>query len=86
MPDLEPGPWDGGPLGEQAREAITARSDAIARWIVRYRELLAAAESRPWVPTHGEPHGGNQIVTPSGLDSWTGSRSRSHRASATSRR
>jgi spectinomycin phosphotransferase len=67
MPHVPPGPWDGGPLGEQAREAVTARLADIERWTARYRRLLAAAKSRPWVPTHGEPHDRNQIVTPDGL-------------------
>ncbi|MCK7626606.1 phosphotransferase [Streptomyces sp. RS10V-4] len=62
-------PWASGPLGEQARTAMAARSRAIHRWTARYHELarLADAHRDQWVPTHGEPHHANQIVTPGGL-------------------
>ncbi|MFD2468933.1 phosphotransferase family protein [Amycolatopsis silviterrae] len=62
-------PWTSGPLAEEARAALAARSDEITRWTARYRELSALAASRrdTWVPTHGEPHNDNQVTTPDGL-------------------
>ncbi|WP_406635940.1 hypothetical protein [Amycolatopsis sp. WGS_07] len=62
-------PWTSGPLAEEARTALAARSDAIHRWTDRYLELSALAASRrdTWVPTHGEPHNDNQVTTPDGL-------------------
>ncbi|MGI5337908.1 phosphotransferase [Streptomyces sp. CA-181903] len=62
-------PWTSGPLAEEARTAIGARSAAIARWTARYHELADLARSRrdSWVPTHGEPHHDNQLVGAFGL-------------------
>lgn len=62
-------PWTSGPLAEEARTALASRGDAIKRWNDRYLELAALAASRrdSWVPTHGEPHHGNQVATPDGL-------------------
>ncbi|TDD83061.1 aminoglycoside phosphotransferase [Actinomadura darangshiensis] len=62
-------PWTSGPLAEQARLAIAEHTDAIARWTGRYLELADKAISRKgsWVPTHGEPHNDNQVVTAHGL-------------------
>ncbi|MFE3174319.1 hypothetical protein ACFXPA_45345 [Amycolatopsis sp. NPDC059090] len=62
-------PWTSGPLAEEARTALATRADAIARWNARYLELAALAASRrdSWVPTHGEPHNDNQVLTPDGL-------------------
>jgi len=62
-------PWTAGPLGEKARAALAAHGPAIRRWTDRCQELAALAVSRreSWVPTHGEPHNDNQIVTPGGL-------------------
>lgn len=62
-------PWTSGPLGERARRAIIERQAAIARWTSRYHELAELARSRRelWVPTHGEPHHANQVVTAGGV-------------------
>jgi spectinomycin phosphotransferase len=62
-------PWTSGPLAEEARTALAAHGDAIARWTDRYLHLAAAARARrtSWVPTHGEPHHANQLLTPTGL-------------------
>ncbi|MCP2169954.1 spectinomycin phosphotransferase [Goodfellowiella coeruleoviolacea] len=62
-------PWLAGPLGEQARTAIRAELDQIGRWTDRYRELAAVAQRHQdrWVPTHGEPHHANQVVTSGGV-------------------
>ncbi|MEV6135866.1 phosphotransferase [Nocardia sp. NPDC051990] len=57
------------PLAEQARLALAAHDDAIKRWTDRYLELAEVAFSRrdSWVPTHGEPHNDNQVMTADGL-------------------
>lgn len=60
-------PWQAGPFGEQARHALIKRIDAIHRWTKSYHELARRAEDRPWVPTHGEPHTANQVITSDGV-------------------
>ncbi|MEO3751181.1 phosphotransferase [Streptomyces sp. B6B3] len=62
-------PWTSGPLAERARDAIATHCAAIERWTGRYLELADVARSRrdAWVPTHGEPHHANRVVTPEGL-------------------
>ncbi|GAA2663658.1 hypothetical protein GCM10010400_23880 [Streptomyces aculeolatus] len=62
-------PWTSGPFGEEARAALAAHAEPIARWTDRYRHLADAARARraSWVPTHGEPHHANQLLTPAGL-------------------
>ncbi|MBL1077218.1 aminoglycoside phosphotransferase [Nocardia sp. 2] len=62
-------PWTSGPLAERARLAMAGRIDAIQHWTDRYLELADAAYSRrdTWVPTHGEPHNDNQVVTAAGV-------------------
>jgi spectinomycin phosphotransferase len=61
------GPWTTGPYGEPARVAISARITAIADWTTRYHRLAHRAATRRWVPTHGEPHTGNQLLTVTGV-------------------
>lgn len=62
-------PWTSGPQAEQARRALAAHHPAITRWTSRYLELADIAHSRrdSWVPTHGEPHNDNQVMTELGL-------------------
>lgn len=62
-------PWTSGPLAEQARVALAAQGEAISRWTDRYLELAETAFSQrdSWVPTHGEPHNDNQVVTANGV-------------------
>ena len=60
-------PWQTGPYGELARAALTPRIDAIRRWTNAYYELSRLATELPWVPTHGEPHTANQLVTGQGI-------------------
>ncbi|AHH21009.1 hypothetical protein NONO_c62390 [Nocardia nova SH22a] len=62
-------PWTSGPLAEQARLALAAAGETIQRWTGRYLELAETAFSRrdSWVPTHGEPHNDNQVVTADGV-------------------
>ncbi len=59
-------PWDTGPFGPAAREALVARLDAIEGWTATYHLRAAEAARRPWVPTHGEPHTRNQVRLPDG--------------------
>ncbi|MFF2554597.1 phosphotransferase [Nocardia sp. NPDC058058] len=62
-------PWTSGPLAEQARLALTTHLSAVRDWTDRYLELSQTALSQrdSWVPTHGEPHNDNQVVTPEGI-------------------
>ncbi|WP_407559957.1 phosphotransferase family protein [Streptomyces sp. 184] len=62
-------PWTTGPLAEEARAALAAHGEAVARWTDRYLHLADTARARraSWVPTHGEPHHANQLRTPGGL-------------------
>jgi spectinomycin phosphotransferase len=59
-------PWSTGPFGELAREAISARIEELALWTARYHRLVDRARRLPWVPTHGEPHTRNQLITATG--------------------
>jgi spectinomycin phosphotransferase len=58
--------WDAGPFAAQARTALRDRLDVIAEWTRRYHELAERARRERWVPTHGEPHERNQLITPDG--------------------
>ncbi|MEU4432819.1 phosphotransferase [Nocardia rhamnosiphila] len=62
-------PWTNGPLAEKARRALAAHIGLIQRWTDRYLALAETAFSRrdSWVPTHGEPHNDNQVVTADGV-------------------
>ncbi|MEO5853330.1 MAG: hypothetical protein ABIQ15_12530 [Nocardioides sp.] len=61
------GSWEEvGPYGARARQALSDRIADIGRWVARYHHLAAEARERPWVPTHGEPHSANQVLTPTG--------------------
>jgi spectinomycin phosphotransferase len=64
LTDRVAAPWDRGPFGEQAREAVTGHLDDVRRWTDRYLALTdeALAAQPSWVPTHGEPHTGNHLV------------------------
>lgn len=57
-------PWDTGPLGEPARQALDRQLADVRRWALRYGDLASRALDRraTWVPTHGEPHRDNQLV------------------------
>jgi len=61
--------WRSGPFAEQARQAIRAGLESIATWAATHQERAArAVEARTdWVPTHGEPHSANQMVTDEGV-------------------
>ncbi len=58
--------WGPGPYADDARARVAARLDDVARWTDRYHHLAADARSRRWVSAHGEPHYGNQLLTPDG--------------------
>jgi spectinomycin phosphotransferase len=60
-------PWQTGPYGDRARGVLGQRIDAIRRWTDCYHELRRRADELPWVPTHGEPHTANQLVTDRGI-------------------
>jgi spectinomycin phosphotransferase len=62
-------PWDAGPLAHDARELLRRNLDVVTSSLA---DLDAAAEmanamARRVVLTHGEPHAGNLIWTPTGL-------------------
>ncbi len=59
-------PWGAGPYAARARDALRDRHDAITSWVAVYHRLADEAHDRAWVPTHGEPHTANQLVTPEG--------------------
>jgi spectinomycin phosphotransferase len=59
--------WSTGPYGKPARVAIQRRLPAIGAWTAAYHRLADRARSRPWVPTHGEPHTRNQLLTSDGV-------------------
>ncbi|CAN5564887.1 N/A [soil metagenome] len=59
-------PWSRGPHGETARAAVADHLDDLVRWVEDYHRLAEIARTRAWVPTHGEPHRGNQVVTRDG--------------------
>ena len=58
--------WSGGPYGGQARTQLIDHIDEIRAWTTRYHDLVARAAGVPWVPTHGEPHTANQLLTAAG--------------------
>ncbi|MFG1820455.1 phosphotransferase [Kribbella sp. NPDC049174] len=60
-------PWQTGPYGERARSALTQRIDAIRRWTDTYHDLSRRTVDHQWVPTHGEPHTANQLITDHGI-------------------
>ena len=64
-------------LGRTANGSAQLLRDAGPRsrdWTARYHRLAARPDRVPWVPTHGEPHTANQLITQPGRSSWTGRR------------
>ncbi len=59
-------PWGPGPYADLARHAVGEHIADLAGWTDRYHLLARRAHDRPWVPTHGEPHSDNQLLTPQG--------------------
>ena len=60
-------PWNQGPFGERARDAIRTALPEITRWAETYSRLGAAEDPDTWVTTHGEPHEHNQLLTGTGI-------------------
>jgi spectinomycin phosphotransferase len=58
--------WGPGPYAVRARDGVRRHLGDISRWTSRYHRLAQAAESRPWVAAHGEPHADNQLQTAEG--------------------
>ena len=59
-------PWESGPFGEYARDALRERLPQIREWTSTYLALAAGTHESTWVPTHGEPHTRNQLATQTG--------------------
>jgi len=59
--------WETGPYGEGARRAIADRLPDIRAWTDRLVQLARRSAQRRWVPTHGETHTRNQILTDKGI-------------------
>jgi spectinomycin phosphotransferase len=61
--------WNGGPLSEWARAEVAAHRDLIAQWLTELDHFASRLGDKPSdvVVTHGEPHPGNLIHTPTGL-------------------
>jgi spectinomycin phosphotransferase len=59
-------PWGPGPYADAARAAVRRQRGDLDGWVGRYHALAAAAQERPWVPAHGEPHSENQLLTSAG--------------------
>lgn len=60
-------PWESGPLGEYARNALRERLPQIREWTSTYLALAARTDESSWVPTHGEPDPSNQLATQTGI-------------------
>jgi spectinomycin phosphotransferase len=60
--------WGPGPFADAARDAVGEHLGDLARWTARYHHLAEVARDRrhTWVPTHGEPDQGNQLLTERG--------------------
>ncbi|MCY1137535.1 aminoglycoside phosphotransferase family protein [Actinoplanes sp. Pm04-4] len=65
--DLE-GPWTSGPYAEPARQVLSRHAARITAWLQDFDNMAAdVAPATDWVVTHGEPHPGNVLKTPTGL-------------------
>ena len=60
-------PWTGGPYSELAREWLVANRGLVTASLDTYDRLAGEVATKPFVITHGEPHGGNLIRTEDGL-------------------
>lgn len=63
------GAWRGGPYARAAQDLLRTHAADLRVLIAAYRRLAGQVASEPerMVITHGEPHAGNVLVTPSGL-------------------
>jgi spectinomycin phosphotransferase len=62
-------PWDGGPYAEPGREILALYEGPLRQALARFDGLLDRVRKAggPYVITHGEPHPGNLLRTPTGL-------------------
>ena len=62
-------PWGPGPFAAGAQQLVREHREALELVLARYDELAGVVAARPerMVITHGEPHRGNTIDTPSGV-------------------
>jgi spectinomycin phosphotransferase/16S rRNA (guanine(1405)-N(7))-methyltransferase len=68
LSDPRPG-WTGGPYGEPTVQLVAKNAQRVRRLLSRYDTLVAAVrrDHKSLVPTHGEPHPGNVMLTATGL-------------------
>ncbi|MBA3490026.1 MAG: aminoglycoside phosphotransferase family protein [Longispora sp.] len=68
MTDLDR-PWTGGPYGEPARALLSAHARHVEQLLIEFDRLVDRVQhtAADWVVTHGEPHPGNLLRTPTGL-------------------
>lgn len=59
--------WSGGPLAERARRWLASNAGAIGDALAAYDDLAQTLTKSTQVITHGEPHGGNFMLTDAGL-------------------
>lgn len=59
--------WRSGPHAARVQAALCAAQPRIESWVAAYHRGAERARAVGWVPTHGEPHAGNQLATPTGL-------------------
>ncbi|WP_239163192.1 phosphotransferase [Paractinoplanes rishiriensis] len=69
LADAASGPWTSGPYAEPVRQLLAGHAATIRAWLAEFDDLAAAvrAAGTDWVITHGEPHPGNILRTPTGL-------------------
>jgi len=61
--------WTSGPFGEPARALVAGAREHIQALLDRYDRLVpnVLGDKARWVVTHGEPHAGNVMRTPTGI-------------------
>ncbi|MBB4743753.1 spectinomycin phosphotransferase [Actinoplanes octamycinicus] len=68
-------PWTSGPHAEPARALLRHHATRVHDWLTEFDHLAGVVRdtAADWVVTHGEPHPGNVLRTPSGLRliDWT---------------
>jgi spectinomycin phosphotransferase len=62
-------PWNGGPYAEPGRELLARHEGPLRQALARFDGLLDRVRKAggPYAITHGEPHPGNLLRTPTGL-------------------
>lgn len=61
-------PWTGGPHAAAARDLLLLHEERVRQWLERFDQLVAEVRGAgsDWVVTHGEPHPGNILRSPTG--------------------